>query len=682
MAEGEREIPHPAPLNPPQREASPPPVIGRGMHPRTDTRLTETAALALWHDLGGGREVGGDLEPPISASLLGLPTEAGWTVHSLLHAKIKDVEHLLDGQQILTLEGDDPVSAFLDSIKMRRGTIRSAVIVEKPKGYRACFRAKDKYSFLDVRDVAYFLMRSHRKWKCKSFPQVLSMVFRERCSVVANTNQKSPFIRHEMGDSVGTVCSALRLCTRVPIFTKDGLLARVFSASDFLKLLLRADLTKHVEQQERRFFSGMVATAEAGTALTLLESETLVKALHVMDVRSFSGIPIVSERDPTKVLDVATVTDIVHLFDVQQRETSRDMLNAPVLEFLRTVRPADRGELVRVRQSCSLRELFDTFLATGSMRVFIVDRQGRMKGMCTLTTVARRLAEVLGSNPRQQTKILSAKERETLNRERIATQILPTDNNPSASLLLSRDGSARPPPSMATPRDGTLSPTNEPGKHPSHHAVHNSDLPGAESGALHHGGPEGRRRPISGRMRTSGGGGAEEDPDPSTMSRCLDEAGPGSGAGANRSQGARLVAAVFGGEGGGARTLAPSGLSDRESMSSPSAPRSPTGVSAARSKSRPAGPSPVSSGRGEQIERQQQREVGDLSGERGRAAVPISRPSEEGPGVQNDPKGGFNVNSGGGGPSSPEPVVRLDSHTSADIERAMRPRATSVQSEG
>lgn len=307
----------------------------------------------------------------------------------------------LSEQNTLIIDEDDTIEPFLNAL-YNQG-LRSCVVRHRARRscLFSCLPSKVSYSFSDVRDFSYQLMRVHRLNRSKSFSEILEDIKKEKIGSIANVSKRAPFVRHDVTDTVSHVCAAFKPCCRVPLFNQNTLV-RVMSPADFLTILHKYDVVKEIEKAEE--FS--VKENAKKPVMTLMESESLLKAMVLMERHGYSALPIVSEGHDDNVLGVISVRDIKYLVLAQDGgRHPENLLNEPALKFIEYVR---QQGLVRhepyefLPESASLQDMVEVFLGprlnnTHTVyRLVLTDARGRMTGMVTLTDVMRNLADVLG----------------------------------------------------------------------------------------------------------------------------------------------------------------------------------------------------------------------------------------------------------------------------------------------
>ncbi|CEM37837.1 unnamed protein product [Vitrella brassicaformis CCMP3155] len=336
--------------------------------------------------------------PPPSAQMSMAPSVApskyggcqSEALKEFVNRKAKEVFSHLTPQTVLVLEESETLLRFCELIHDRR--LRSAV-VRHDNVHRCCCR-RVSYSFIDVRDVSYHIIRMKKNWKNKSFSEILEMCKSTTVGSIANASGRTPFIPYDINDSVARLCSAFKNCARVAVF-EDKEIVRVFSPVDMLTLLQKLDLVKEFEPKQRQ----QVLQGSKEKVVTIMETETLLKALHMMERHSYSAVPIVAENDFSKVREVITVRDMKYLFLASDSLPSKDILNSPALEYVNFVRqPGRRPDppYATMPEISELEDVFDRFVATKIHRIFLTDKRGRMSGMISLTSVSRSLADILG----------------------------------------------------------------------------------------------------------------------------------------------------------------------------------------------------------------------------------------------------------------------------------------------
>eukprot|EP00921_Rhytidocystis_pertsovi_P013683 GHVQ01022227.1.p1 GENE.GHVQ01022227.1~~GHVQ01022227.1.p1 ORF type:complete len:450 (-),score=85.42 GHVQ01022227.1:133-1482(-) len=314
----------------------------------------------------------------------------------VLDKRLIDVLPLLPVQNTLILNENETAGVFLSELHRQR--IRSCVV--KHTVVRCWCRKSESYSFCDVRDFSYYVMMMHRTWRNKSFTELLSLIKNEKIGNIANVSKRTPFVRHDLTDTVSNVCAAFKPCCRVPVF--DGkTLVRVMSPADLLTILDRYDVLNEVEQVED-FSINEIAKRPV---MSLMESESLVKAMMLMERHGYSALPIISEGFNESVLGVITVRDIKYLALAQDGRQSENILNEPALKFVEFVRqegimPSEPYAFLP--ESASLQNMVDVFLHSQVKntqtihRLLLTDKKGRMCGMVTLTDIMRILGDSLG----------------------------------------------------------------------------------------------------------------------------------------------------------------------------------------------------------------------------------------------------------------------------------------------
>jgi len=219
------------------------------------------------------------------------------------------------------------------------------------------------------------------------------MVKSERVGAIANLSKRTPFVRHNITDTVAHLAAAFKPCCRVPIFDGDKLL-RVLSPADFLYILEHWKVLSEIERKEGSEFKEI----SRKQILTILESESLLKALALMERHGYSAIPIVSENNLDHVLEVITVKDIKFLCTAHDFLKTKNILNDPA--FVKFVRKNNIGrteEWAFLGDDAKLEDIIHLFLDSKIHRIILKDNRGKVTGMVALTDVMRNLADVLGS---------------------------------------------------------------------------------------------------------------------------------------------------------------------------------------------------------------------------------------------------------------------------------------------
>eukprot|EP00922_Rhytidocystis_sp_ex-Travisia-forbesii_P073092 GHVS01108946.1.p1 GENE.GHVS01108946.1~~GHVS01108946.1.p1 ORF type:complete len:289 (+),score=25.56 GHVS01108946.1:31-867(+) len=255
------------------------------------------------------------------------------------------------------------------------------------------------YSFIDIRDFSYQVMRMHRVWRNKSFSEIIEIVKEQKIGRIANVSKRTPFVRHDVADSIADLCAAFKPCCRVPVF--DGkVLVRVVSPADLLSILHSWDVVREIEESE----DFLIKETAKKPVMTLMESESLLKAMVLMERHGYSALPIISEGYDEAVLGVITVRDIRYLGLVQIGKLSENLLNEPALKFIEIVRQDNEQSqpYAFLPETASLQDMIDVFLGSQVKntqtihRLLLTDSRGRMSGMVTLTDVMRNLGDSLG----------------------------------------------------------------------------------------------------------------------------------------------------------------------------------------------------------------------------------------------------------------------------------------------
>ncbi|CEM23786.1 unnamed protein product [Vitrella brassicaformis CCMP3155] len=315
---------------------------------------------------------------------------------TLLGTPIGQVLSCLGKQELLSLPDTVTVLEFCEMLHNRR--LRTAVVYHPRRKWCGLRKSRPTYSFMDVTDVSYLLMRMNKDWKNKNFREVLTMAGKTKIDAVANISKHSPFIRHQITDTVGQIIAAFKPCTRVPIFDGDRLV-RVISPSDILTLVQKFNVVKEIG----RDLSFGKALEEP--IITMLESGSLLKAMAVMEGNNLAAVPIVSEMDPTKLKEVITARDIKYLFLAAAQFPQKDILHAPAIDFVKFVR--EKGcrpdvPFLKLQSSVSAHDILEAFVTTKTHRVILEKNRGKMLAIVKSTDVLESLAGMLGMAPREE----------------------------------------------------------------------------------------------------------------------------------------------------------------------------------------------------------------------------------------------------------------------------------------
>ncbi|PHJ22489.1 hypothetical protein CSUI_003658 [Cystoisospora suis] len=296
--------------------------------------------------------------------------------------------------RVLVLNEKDSVGVFLRALQEKR--LSSCVV----RHTRRRFGVKSVYSFADARDFCYLVMRTLHLGPSLSFREMLAAVQVERLGTLANISKRSPFFRHSAKNSVSTLCGSFKICSRVPIFNGRRL-SRIIRGREILAMFQREGV---LQELEKSLLETLRAAARISVC-SIRESESLLKAMVLMERHGYSAIPIVSERCHLTVLEMLTVADIQYLILAQQELRSDHIMNDPALSFVRCVRKRLQPvtPYVFVRDTAGLSEIIAAFVGessdhpTGVKRVFLTDERGKAKGMLTISKVLEILANAVGT---------------------------------------------------------------------------------------------------------------------------------------------------------------------------------------------------------------------------------------------------------------------------------------------
>lgn len=262
-----------------------------------------------------------------------------------------------------------------------------------------CTRPQVEYAMFDIRDLSYHVMRLYQMHPCKTVDEILVQIRRDKVWKVANVSGRVPFTRHQVTEPLNAVVASFVKTCRIAVF--DGQrLVRVLSPADLLHIFMQAGLIAQIEER------GNLRELARREAQTIRESETLLKAMSLMERHGYSAIPIVSEEDPSRVLEVVTVKDIKYLLIAQAKLRGKDILNTPALFYVQVLRgsPESVNKTSRIAdwamldESSSMEEIFSIFTQTQVHRLILRDAHGAMTGILTLSDVMKSLADLLASN--------------------------------------------------------------------------------------------------------------------------------------------------------------------------------------------------------------------------------------------------------------------------------------------
>ncbi|KAF8822942.1 hypothetical protein IE077_001899 [Cardiosporidium cionae] len=317
-------------------------------------------------------------------------------MNTLLFSQIEVVLPLLHEQNTVVIDEDGSIDVFLQLLNQH--SLRSCVVQHFKQ--RWLCKGKISFSFVDVRDFLCHIVAMHEQWKNKTFHQIMEMTKSQKVGKIANISKRTPFVRHDISNTVAQLCAAFKPCCRVPVFDKNKLV-RVVSPADLLSILSQNDILLEIENA-----TGMpIKNAAKEQILTIMESESLLKAMILMVRHGYSAIPIVSSRNPSLVLEVITVREIQYVAVAQNEIHSENMINEPALKFVLHLRkngrlPAEPYALLA--ENASLSAMINVFLKNmvkntqAVHRIFLINKDNVMTGMVSLTNVIRNIADFLG----------------------------------------------------------------------------------------------------------------------------------------------------------------------------------------------------------------------------------------------------------------------------------------------
>lgn len=135
---------------------------------------------------------------------------------------------------------------------LRQSRLRCVVVSRRHVG---CFPSsflcgrRPSYSFFDVRDLCYHVIRVYQESPCSSVDDILLRVQNQKVGRIANASKRVPFISHQSSQPLSEIIAGFGPSCRVPIF--DGpRLVRILAPADLLTLLRRHDLVDQIAQRK------------------------------------------------------------------------------------------------------------------------------------------------------------------------------------------------------------------------------------------------------------------------------------------------------------------------------------------------------------------------------------------------------------------------------------------------